>query len=195
MSAAEKTSRLFTNSPVVCHGHMNVAVSNRQRILKVDTAKVRKLFACFLRLALARKAEDWGEIVLVLSDDSRIRAVNRLHLGHDYATDVIAYTYPPAPGDPGNGCSGEVFANVERAAQVGPRHGGLAHELALYIAHGCDHLAGSSDGTAAQRNRMRRRELAWIRRTQNRLPDALAFLAPPRATTVRGRPPAGGSRR
>ena len=36
-------------------------------------------------------------------------------------------------------------------------------ELALYLAHGCDHLTGADDATPAGRARMRRRELGWLR--------------------------------
>ncbi|MBQ3810327.1 MAG: hypothetical protein II839_05855, partial [Kiritimatiellae bacterium] len=35
-------------------------------------------------------------------------------------------------------------------------------ELALYLAHGFDHLAGSDDATAAGYRAMRRRELRWL---------------------------------
>jgi ssRNA-specific RNase YbeY (16S rRNA maturation enzyme) len=55
-----------------------------------------------------------------------------------------------------------VFVNAERARAEGLRRGGVADELALYIAHGCDHLAGASDRTPAGRARMRRREQAWL---------------------------------
>jgi len=43
------------------------------------------------------------------------------------------------------------------------RAGGPDRELALYLAHGCDHLAGADDATPRQRAAMRRRELRWLR--------------------------------
>jgi ssRNA-specific RNase YbeY (16S rRNA maturation enzyme) len=66
---------------------------------------------------------------------------------------------------------GEIVVNVERAAEAGPGHwprtrgdrSAIARELALYIAHGCDHLCGADDASRVDRLRMRRRELRWLR--------------------------------
>jgi len=78
----------------------------------------------------------------------------------------------PLPGDP-VGMRGELLVHVERAWQVGSRRRGwsASRELALYIAHGCDHLNDAEDATPAGRQRMRRRELRWLRRVQ--VPDGM----------------------
>ncbi len=88
-------------------------------------------------------------------------AVNEAVFGRRQSTDVVSVAYAPVPG--AGDWRGEVIVNAQRALQVGPRHGGVAHELALYLAHGLDHLSGADDGTAAERQRMRRRELRWLR--------------------------------
>ena len=55
------------------------------------------------------------------------------------------------------------FYNLERARAEGRgRPGGPARELALYLAHGLDHLAGADDDVPARRRAMRRRETAWL---------------------------------
>jgi ssRNA-specific RNase YbeY (16S rRNA maturation enzyme) len=62
--------------------------------------------------------------------------------------------------------SAEIFVNVERAVVTAQKRNGwsASKELALYIAHGCDHLiSGENDANAAERMRMRRRELRWLR--------------------------------
>ncbi len=100
---------------------------------------------------------------MVLVDDGASREINRAHLGHDYATDVISFSFDPIPGDTECGSCGEIVVNVEQAERLGHRYGGFARELALYIAHGCDHLSGEDDKTPAQRQRMRRRELRWLK--------------------------------
>jgi predicted dehydrogenase len=48
------------------------------------------------------------------------------------------------------------FSNVARGWSA-------AKELLLYVAHGMDHLSGADDLESADRARMRRRELAWMR--------------------------------
>ena len=105
----------------------------------------------------------WGDVSLILADDATTRATNKAHLGHDQITDVISFNLDPIPGDVASGTCAEIVVNVEQACRVGPRYGGPDHELALYIAHGCDHVAGEEDETVPQRLSMRRRELRWLK--------------------------------
>ncbi len=108
-------------------------------------------------------AEEWGMVSLTLTDDAGITAANRAYFGKDAPTDVISCAYAPVPGE-GRLFTGEVIVNVQRALGEGARRGGADAELALYIAHGCQHLAGRDDGTSAERAAMRRCESAWLRR-------------------------------
>lgn len=105
----------------------------------------------------------WKEMSVVLTNDAGIRILNQKHLGNSDVTDVISFNYDPLPGERG-GTSGEIIVNVERAAQDVNRRWtwDAGKELALYIAHGCDHLVGQTDSDDAGRARMRRRELRWI---------------------------------
>jgi len=113
----------------------------------------------------------WGNISVILTDDGRIAEVKQQVFGMDEVTDVIALRYDPVPGIETR-ATAEVFVNVERAAKAGLRRTWTpSKELALYLAHGCDHLAGQSDEDEAQRNRMRRRELRWLREA-----DALGLI-------------------
>jgi rRNA maturation RNase YbeY len=106
--------------------------------------------------------QEFGALDILLTDDAGIIAANRAVFGRDYVTDVISLAYPPMPGEAG--ASGELVINVELAAREGRRRaGGPDRELALYLAHGCDHLAGADDATPRQRATMRRRELGWLR--------------------------------
>lgn len=171
---------------------MNVVILNRQNVLRLRTARIRDIVAYFLGRARNRRRETWAEVILVLTDDNGIRQVNRLHLNHDCATDVITYAYRPLPGEQRRRTCGEVFVNAEQAFRVGPLYGGVARELALYMAHGCDHLAGASDLTLTERRKMRRRELGWLQDAREHLPGALEFLVEPgrtgrnRARTAKG---------
>jgi len=49
-----------------------------------------------------------------------------------------------------------------------PRNWSTAHELALYLAHGIDHLTGATDDSPLARRRMRTREMNWVRSAERR---------------------------
>lgn len=110
-------------------------------------------------------AEEWGTVALTLTDDAGITAANRAYFGKNSPTDVISCAYDPMPGEAGLR-TGEVIVNVQRACEEGARRDGTDAELALYIAHGCQHLAGRDDGTPADRAAMHRCENAWLRRAK-----------------------------
>lgn len=103
----------------------------------------------------------WAEISIVLVDDAGIHVLNQQFMERDEVTDVLSFDYAPLPGETDTP-SAEIVVNVERARHVGPRYGGVERELALYIAHGCNHLTGADDSTIRDRERMRRRERRWL---------------------------------
>jgi len=142
---------------------MKIPVHNRQTKHRPNTRKLTALARFFLLQAECLHPEfPWDALAVVLTDDAGIALLNRTFLDHACVTDVITFTLPAMPGG-GVGASGEIHLNVERAFAEGSRRGGAADELALYLAHGCDHLAGANDRTVMERRRMRWRELRWIR--------------------------------
>lgn len=157
---------------------MRISIHNAQRRFKFDIAALRRLIVALAELAQAQSARchatsghasaravPWQEVTIHLLDDEGIAPINAAIMAHDGATDVITQRYEPCPGEP-DGLIGELFVNVERATRAAPRRAGWSadRELALYLAHGCDHLTGADDGTPAERTLMRRRELTWLRR-------------------------------
>jgi len=127
----------------------------------VPAAALRALILFLLNRARhAEPARPLTELDVVLTGHDGIRQVNQAAFGKDSVTDVIAMTYAPDPVRPG--WSGELIVNAALARELGPRFGGAGRELALYLAHGCDHLTGGTDDTPAERARMRRRELRWL---------------------------------
>ncbi len=160
---------------------MRISIHNAQRRFRLDTAALKRLTLALAGLAQAfsrnsgRRATSgrasptgavpWQEVTVHLLNDAASAEVNAAILAHEGATDVITQRYEPLPGEP-DGLIGELFVNVEWAARVASRRAGWSadRELALYLAHGCDHLTGADDHTPAERARMRRRELAWLKR-------------------------------
>jgi rRNA maturation RNase YbeY len=128
---------------------------------------MRALTRHLLERAAATHGHRWGEVELTLTDDARIRAVKLAVFGLDITTDVVSLAYAPIPGQPGEGgTDGELFVNAALARRRGDRSKrkawGAEQELALYLAHACDHLSGEDDADEAGRQRMRRRELRWV---------------------------------
>jgi len=102
-----------------------------------------------------------GELTVVLTDDAAMPAYKAGCFGVRVQTDVVTQAYAAVPGV--CAATAELVVNAERAREEGRRRaGGPARELALYLAHGLDHLAGRDDDTPARRRAMRRRETAWL---------------------------------
>lgn len=100
---------------------------------------------------------------IVLVDDEGITQTNREYFGKDRPTDVISFRYDPIPGEEDE-LSGDLIINVDRAVQEGTERGDVNYELALYIAHGFDHLTGAEDDTPEKHKKMRATETAWLRK-------------------------------
>lgn len=104
----------------------------------------------------------WSEVSIVFLDDEGITQTNREYFGKNRPTDVISFRYDPIPGEE-ELFSGDLLINVDRAVQEGTVRGDIHYELALYIAHGLDHLAGAEDNTPEKQKKMHATETAWLR--------------------------------
>lgn len=151
------------NGAVPPSSRIRVDVVNVQRALRLN----RPAVAAWIRTLMARIPPPdphgaWTGVSVLVGDDAALREANRRTFGRDRPTDVISIAYPPGFGD--DGWTGDLVVNAQRARDEGARRpGGPARELALYLAHGCDHLSGAEDATPAGRSRMRRRENTWLR--------------------------------
>ena len=122
----------------------------------------------------ARRADpqqEWRTVSLVLTDDTGIAMLHKIYLNDPGVTDVLSFVYAPIPGISGQ--TGEIIVNVERSITEGRSRQGADNELALYIAHGCDHLTGGTDSEPALRAQMRRREKKWLQKA-----DTLSYIKP-----------------
>jgi rRNA maturation RNase YbeY len=109
-------------------------------------------------------APRWNSLSVILTDHQGMAPVHQACFGRPESTDVVSQAYQPVPPEQ-PGMAGEVVVNVEMAWEQRHR-GGASRELALYLAHGCDHLGGGVDDSREERARMRRRELGWLRRAE-----------------------------
>lgn len=133
---------------------MDVIVENRQKALCVPIPAFKRLVR-----ELASKAKvDLGEVTVILVDDAGIAPINEAAVGHQGATDVITMPFEAMPGAP---ASAEIVIDAEMALSQRPED--PLQELAFYLAHAFDHLAGHDDATPASRTSMHRREWRWLR--------------------------------
>jgi rRNA maturation RNase YbeY len=132
--------------------------------LGVTRSEVREAAEFFAARSSARVGVPFREVSVVLQDDAFSAEVHLAVNGAEGPTDAITQRYDPMPGEP-DGICGEVYVNCDRALSAAPRRAGwsAAKELLLYVAHGMDHLSGADDLSPADYDRMRRRELAWLR--------------------------------
>ena len=95
-------------------------------------------------------------ISIALVDNDTIHRLNRLHLGHDWPTDVITF---PLSGPDEHGISGELVISTEMAVATAREMGSEPRqELALYLVHGVLHLCGYDDSNEADAAAMNRRQ-------------------------------------
>lgn len=138
-----------------------IRLHHARRVRPITAAGLRPLILFLMdRARRTDPGRNWGELDVFFVDHAGIRPCNVAVFGKDETTDVITLTYAPAPGVPD--WNGELIINAELARELGPRYGGAGRELALYLAHGCDHLTGGLDDTPAGRRLMRRRENRWL---------------------------------
>ena len=124
---------------------ITVDLSDTQTHLRLD----RPALAGIVRRVLADAGITRAAISLAVVDDARIHEVNRRHLGHDWATDVITFRL----SDPGAAeLEAELIVSAEMAAATARDAGTDPHaELALYVVHGLLHLCGYDDRSADSR--------------------------------------------
>lgn len=143
---------------------MNIFVVNRQSRVRINRRELVRLAGFFMAKASAMNpARRWVECSVVLVDHREMTGLNERILKHEGTTDVITFAYATAPGETPAGWRGEIVINAEEAAGVSARRKlSVRHEVALYLAHGCQHLGGADDATPAQRAAMSRRQRRWL---------------------------------
>ena len=134
------------------------------RTVGLTKARLKAAAAFFAAKSSARIGVPFRAVTVVLQDDAFSAEVHAAINGAEGATDVITQRYDAMPGEP-EGVYGELYVNADQALRAAPKRRGwsAAKELLLYVAHGMDHLSGADDLRPADYDRMRRRELRWMK--------------------------------
>ena len=130
------------------------------RSLGLKKAAVKAAAALFADRSSARIGVPFRAVTVILQDDAFSAQTHAAINGAEGPTDVTTQAYAAMPPEP-EGVYGELYV-------AAPKHAGWspAKELLLYIAHGMDHLSGADDLEPADYERMRRRELAWLKEVE-----------------------------
>ena len=139
--------------------------------LGLNKSELKRAAALFAAKSSARIGTPFRAVTVILQGDAFSAEVHEAINGAKGATDVITQRYDAMPGE-AEGVYGELYVNVDQALRVAPKRRGWspAKELLLYVAHGMDHLSGADDLKPRDYDRMRRRELNWLREMEKRNP-------------------------
>ena len=141
------------------------------RTVGLTKAQLKSAAEFFAAKSSARIGVPFRAVTVVLQDDAFSAEVHLAINGAEGPTDVITQRYDAMPGE-AEGVYGELYVNVDQALRVALKRRGWspAKELLLYVAHGMDHLSGADDLKPRDYDRMRRRELNWLREMEKRNP-------------------------
>ena len=138
-------------------------LQNRQKKHPVDRVALRRTLVRLVACLPLREKAMWKSVTVLLVDDRESGRIHGATFGDPAPTDVITLRYRDLDTE---AIDGELIVNVECAHREGERRAGwgFERELALYFAHGLDHLCGNDDDTPASRRHMRQRELRWLKK-------------------------------
>lgn len=114
----------------------------------VSAAWVRRVIAGTLKAERSR-----ADIQALVTDDRRIRRLNKKFLKHDHATDVISFD------------TGDIVVSADTARRWAREHGiPYKEELARYLVHGTLHFLGYDDKKKNDHRRMHARQEALLKK-------------------------------
>ncbi|MFW5955178.1 MAG: rRNA maturation RNase YbeY [Rhodothermales bacterium] len=124
--------------------------------LSVDPALLTQV----LNNALEQEGVREAVVTVVLSDHATVRDLNRVHLNHDFDTDVLAFDLSEEGSD---SLDGEIYVDLDTAHERYHEFGTtFNHEAIRYALHGLLHLIGYRDKGDADREEMRTLEDLYL---------------------------------
>ena len=128
----------------------------------VSVSWVKKVVARTLKAEKAKRRA----VSVLLTTNSRIKALNKKYLKHDTATDVISFWSEPETLAGGQSdYLGDIVVSVQMARAVSKElRITFKEELARYLVHGTLHLLGYQDLKKKDKMRMDRRQELLLKR-------------------------------
>jgi rRNA maturation RNase YbeY len=99
------------------------------------------------------------EIEIIFLDAVELRSYNKMHLGHDYETDILTFDLSESEM-----IDGQLMISRENVLKNSKRfRTDFENELMRVIVHGLLHLAGYNDRSERQRRIMRKKENEYLK--------------------------------
>ena len=161
-------------------GNVEVFVSDEQTDIDVESVRWQTLAS---RVLEAEGVRGQAEMALLFVSREAIHEMNRVHMGVDAPTDVLAFPIDLVDNSRATGPTarsatpvlarvdagelpllvGDVVVCPDVAREQAPNHAGtLDDEIALLVTHGVLHVLGYDHDTDANANKMRSRERALL---------------------------------
>ena len=134
---------------------MDVTVDGTRSPLGV--ARIKDIALAVLKAEKVRNAM----VSITLVSPAKIAQINKRHLSHSGATDVISFALGATPGSAGNAVVGDIYIAPDVARENARRFGnGIREEVARLVVHGTLHVLGHEhpDGDARTTSPMWRRQ-------------------------------------
>jgi probable rRNA maturation factor len=121
---------------------------------------VARIKAIALGVLKAEKVRD-AMVSITLVSPAKIAQINKRHLSHRGATDVISFSLGPTPSGASDAVVGDIYIAPDVARENARRFGsGVREEVARLVVHGTLHVLGHDhpDGDARTASPMWRRQ-------------------------------------
>lgn len=122
--------------------------------------KNKKIIAKWIESTIEKENKTCGKIAYVFCSDEFLLDLNQRFLNHNTYTDIITFDYSE-----GKTLNGEIYISIDRVKENAQKFEvDFEKELLRVIIHGALHLAGYKDKNKEQKEKMRKKEDASLKR-------------------------------
>ena len=144
---------------------LKIRISNLSKEVRIDKKTVKKIAAFVLRKNKMRNAL----VDITFVSNRRIRALNKMYMGRDRATDVLSFTLEEKSIWRRKKLIGDVYISSDMARKnAGRFKTNFRNEIFLYVIHGSLHLLGFGDKTAKEKRKMQKLEQKFFKQIVKR---------------------------
>lgn len=123
-------------------------------IPKIDQSKISN----WLKTTIQSEGGAYNSINIIFCSDDFLLRLNKVHLNHDYFTDIITFQYEQDP------IEGELYISVDRVQENAEKLSVPAsQELHRVIIHGVLHMLGYGDKSEEEKILIRQKEDYYLK--------------------------------